>query len=125
MEAFFAIYGDPAVGRFVGRNRQPEPDLASAQASLERLCAVFGSRSNGLGIWAMVRSSTNEVMGSLLLKPLGDGPDMEVGWHLARRFWGNGRALKQAQQHSGTGSTPSICRRSSRSCILRTTPPGG
>ena len=93
-EAAFSIYGDPVVARFAGRNGQPERDVESQRASLARVCAMYDGRTDGLGFWAIELRSTGEIVGSALLKPLEQGPDIEVGWHLARRAWGNGYATE-------------------------------
>jgi RimJ/RimL family protein N-acetyltransferase len=91
----FAIFGDPEVTRFLTRR---EVDLDGQRRGLERL--IEGSRGYraGLGWFALERRSDGGVIGCGLLKPLEDhGPEIEVGYHLARAHWGQGLATEAAR----------------------------
>ena len=91
----FAIFGDREVTRFLTRH---EVDLDGQRRGLARL--IEGSRSfpAGLGWFALERRSDGAVIGCGILKPLEDsGPEIEVGYHLARAHWGQGYATEAAR----------------------------
>lgn len=103
VESAYAIYGDPDVGRFIGGH------VADIDAQRERL-AMYIERTaawseRGMGGWALQRKDDGVIVGSSLLKPIPysktldpmpEEQDIEVGWHLARAYWGNGYALEGA-----------------------------
>jgi [ribosomal protein S5]-alanine N-acetyltransferase len=47
--------------------------------------------------WAIVRRQTNELIGVIGLAPNDDGQSGEVGYYIARHFWGQGFATEAAQ----------------------------
>ena len=51
----------------------------------------------GLGVWASVERESGRLAGTLILKPLVEGPEIEVGYHLARWAWGRGFATEGAR----------------------------
>jgi ribosomal-protein-alanine N-acetyltransferase len=100
-EAAFAIYGDPEVWRYMGGG-DGHADVAQSRAALERIVARYAERP-GLGLWAIVEKATGEIVGSVELVPLDGGPEIEVGYHLARRAWGRGiasEATRGAVRHA-------------------------
>lgn len=48
----------------------------------------------GFGSWAVEERATGELAGRLGLHYPEGWPDRELGWALARRFWGRGYALE-------------------------------
>jgi [ribosomal protein S5]-alanine N-acetyltransferase len=94
-EAAFAIYGDPEVWRSMGGG----PGHADVAHSRERLGEIVASydRRPGFGLWAIVERATGEIVGTVLLVPLDGGPEIEVGYHLARSAWGRGIATEAAR----------------------------
>ncbi|MDP9472557.1 MAG: GNAT family N-acetyltransferase [Chloroflexota bacterium] len=92
----FAIYGDPAVMRYIRADGRPDPDVAHTHAGLQRAIARYPQRP-GFGFWAAVERTGGEVVGAGLLKDLDGGPEVEVGYHLARRVWGRGYATELAR----------------------------
>jgi RimJ/RimL family protein N-acetyltransferase len=94
-EAAFGIYGDPEVWRYMGGG-DGHKDVAESRAWLERLAGRWKDRP-GLGLWAIVEKATGEIVGSVELVPLDEGPEIEVGYHLARRAWGRGIATEAAR----------------------------
>lgn len=83
----FAIYGDPAVMRFVGE--PPFPELATVAqmlASVERLLATGVSLE-----WGLVELGSERLVGTCGLHSFeGDLRQAEVGCMLARHHWGQG-----------------------------------
>ncbi len=94
--AAFAIYGDPAVMRYIGAEGRADPDVTHTRAGLDRAIARYPQRP-GLGFWAAVERDSGEVVGAGLLVPLEGGPEVEVGYHLVRRVWGRGYATELAR----------------------------
>ena len=97
-DAALQIYGDPEVMHFLGDGK-PVADLASQQQWLtERIAHYRNPEHKGFGPWAMVQRDTKQVIGTMLLKQLPPSSDqIEIGWHLARRVWGNGYASEAAR----------------------------
>jgi RimJ/RimL family protein N-acetyltransferase len=90
--AAFEVYRDPEVARFI-RNA-PEESVETQRATLEWILNKYGAMEPGFGFWALVEKETDTVVGSVVLKPLPGHPEIEVGWHLARRVWGKGYATE-------------------------------
>jgi RimJ/RimL family protein N-acetyltransferase len=90
-EPFAALNADPEVRRyFPGLMSRAESD-----ASVDRFQTRFVEQG-GWGLWAVEVKETAEFAGFIGLNPMPDGfpaaPAMEIGWRLARRFWGQGLA---------------------------------
>ncbi len=94
-EAAFAIYGDPEVWRYMGGG-SGDADVAQSRAGLERVLRRY-EEIPGLGLWAIVEKRMGEIVGSVELVPLEGGPEIEVGYHLARKHWGRGIATEAAR----------------------------
>jgi ribosomal-protein-alanine N-acetyltransferase len=94
-EAAYSIYGDPEVWRYMGGG-DGHADIAQSHTSLERIIGRY-EQLPGLGLWAIVEKATGEIVGSVELVPLEGGPEIEVGYHLARRVWGRGIATEAAR----------------------------
>jgi RimJ/RimL family protein N-acetyltransferase len=96
-EAAFAIFSDPLVSRITGR---PPGSVAVSRERLERWLAHYERLANGLGFWAIVERETGLIVGEVTLQPLGGpleaGPEVEIAYHLASRFWGKGYATEAA-----------------------------
>jgi|tagenome__1003787_1003787.scaffolds.fasta_scaffold20943377_3 RimJ/RimL family protein N-acetyltransferase len=94
-EPWAALNADPEVRRFF-----PDTlDRAESDASMDRFQA--GLLEHGYGLWAVQVRSTGEFAGfvGLLEVPpeLPCAPAMEIGWRLARAFWGQGLATEAAR----------------------------
>lgn len=94
--AAFAIYGDPEVMRYSGRDGRPVPDLETMRLALSRGSAR-GDTGSGLGQWAVCEREGGAMVGSVFLVPLEGGPEVEAGWYLARAHWGRGYATEAAR----------------------------
>ncbi len=92
-EAMLAIYSHPEVTRFLGSG-VPDQNLDDAHKRLLR--AQTHQERHGFGFWAVVDKSTGQILGSCGLKHLEDGPQIEVGYHLARLVWNRGFATEAA-----------------------------
>jgi ribosomal-protein-alanine N-acetyltransferase len=93
-DAIHAIYADPEVMRYVGHGAH--------KTTAETFRALRGYaealRTRGYGFVAVVERSSGVVIGDAGLHPLaGQGPDIELGYTLARWAWGRGYATEAAR----------------------------
>jgi RimJ/RimL family protein N-acetyltransferase len=91
LDALADLYSDEKVMRFIG-GTLTRFDTWRALASM-----VGQWTLRGYGVWAVERKSDRAMVGRVgLIHP--DGwPHVELGWTLAREFWGNGYATEAAQ----------------------------
>jgi [ribosomal protein S5]-alanine N-acetyltransferase len=92
----FAIYRDPAVTRYLGGGG-PHPDLAFSRRWIDLLAARNKADPPGQGTWAATLRETGRPIGSVLLRPLEGGPEVEVGYHLGQPWWGRSYATELAR----------------------------
>ena len=95
LEPFAALTADPEVMRYF-----PAPlDRAASDALAARADALFDE--HGFGLWALELRSTGRFIGFTGLAPMPEGvpgsDGVEVGWRLAREFWGAGYASEAAR----------------------------
>jgi RimJ/RimL family protein N-acetyltransferase len=89
-----AIYADPDVMRWVGHGAHRSP--AETRSALRGYADAIAIR--GYGFVAVVERETGDLIGDAGLHPLGGrGPDIEVGYTLARRAWGRGYGSEAAR----------------------------
>src|ERR671932_56496 len=90
-DAIHAVYSDPEVMRYVGHGAHRT--LADTTAALRSYADALAAR--GYAFVAVVERSTGAVIGDAGLHPLaGRGPDIELGYTLARSAWGRGYATE-------------------------------
>jgi RimJ/RimL family protein N-acetyltransferase len=93
VDAYAAIVADPEVMRFMGSGPL---DRAAAAFQIGRFRALF--RGWGTPHWAAEDRATGELVGRIGLFHHPDWPldpeNVEVGWMLARRRWGEGLATE-------------------------------
>jgi RimJ/RimL family protein N-acetyltransferase len=104
--AFFELDRDPEVMRFLGGVRA-EQTLADTRALLAERLGWYAS-CPGLGLGACFLQATGDFIGWLMLRPRKYRPyddsggllepteDAELGYRLARRFWGQGYATEMS-----------------------------
>jgi RimJ/RimL family protein N-acetyltransferase len=93
-EAMLRIFGDPEVMRFGSGTK----DLPWIRDWLVRCLADYHARW-GFGLWAVVHKSQGAVIGYSGLSrfaDVGGQPETEIGYRLARDFWGQGLATEAA-----------------------------
>lgn len=92
--ACFEMDSDPEVVRFVPG---PWDDPAAHRAFIE--ARTLGPWPEGMGYWVIeARDEPGSFLGWILLLPTdGAGSDVEIGWRLARGFWGQGIATEAAR----------------------------
>jgi ribosomal-protein-alanine N-acetyltransferase len=92
VDAIHAVYSDPQVMRWVGAG--PMADRAAS----ERLLASYAvhQRTHGFSFWAVVESASGALIGDAGLHRTAAG-EVELGYTLARAFWGRGYATEAAR----------------------------
>ena len=98
----FELYGDPEVTRYLG-DGVPDASWKDTREKIRQRQQQVVSWMPGLGRWPLLLPGDQQLVGNLILQPLPDGngkrtDDIEIGWHLARKFWGQGLALEAAQE---------------------------
>ena len=89
-----AIYADPEVMRYVGAG--PHATLAETAAALRTYSDVLTRR--GYSFLAVTERDGGAIVGDAGLHPFaGTGPDVELGYTLARSAWGRGYATEAAE----------------------------
>jgi RimJ/RimL family protein N-acetyltransferase len=86
------VFGDPEVMRY----SVPE-NILTTELWLARCCESYAQR--GFGRWAVVEKASRDVIGFCGLMRLPDvagQPEIELGYRLARRYWGMGLATEAA-----------------------------
>jgi ribosomal-protein-alanine N-acetyltransferase len=93
-DAAHAVYVDPEVMRWVGHGaHRTESETRSA---LRGYADALAKR--GYGFVAVIERATGELIGDAGLHPLGGrGPDIELGYTLARAAWGRGYGTEIAR----------------------------
>jgi RimJ/RimL family protein N-acetyltransferase len=74
----------------------PHETIDDSRAWIDRLIQRADEWSP-LGAWAVVRKSDGQLLGTVHLLPLEGGPDIEIGYHYGKAFWGNGYASEVAR----------------------------
>lgn len=92
-DALFAVFSDPAVGRFVGG---PHAERADSAALIARNRAH--QDRVGYSLWAVEERASGVLVGEVGLQLLElAGPETEIGWTLGSRWWGRGYATEAAR----------------------------
>lgn len=91
LDAFAAMMADDEVARYIG-GTIPRPDAWRYIAGMLGHWVI-----RGYGLWAVERKSDGAFMGRIgLINPEG-WPGIEVGWALAKPYWGQGYATEAAR----------------------------
>lgn len=89
-QQFYAICSDPAVMQFVGDG---DP-WSEEKTKLWIESSIETAKTHGYCRWALIQKQTSELIGFCGFVPTSDGP--EIGWRIAKRFWGQGLATEAA-----------------------------
>ena len=100
-EEYAAMVADAEVTRYLGEGRP----LSRGDAWRQMAFALGHWQLRGYGLWAVEESSTGRLAGRVgFLNPEG-WPGFELGWTLAREFWGRGYATEGARRALEYGFT--------------------
>ncbi|MEW6130982.1 MAG: GNAT family N-acetyltransferase [Acidobacteriota bacterium] len=89
---FRYIATDPEVMRFIG-NGQVWDDARIASWIAKQ---IVNYRTLGFSFWKLIEKSTNRLIGHSGIQYLANTGEIEIGWWLARRCWGQGFATEAA-----------------------------
>jgi [ribosomal protein S5]-alanine N-acetyltransferase len=92
LEAMHAVWSDPEVMAPVPS--QPYDRQQSASKLDEK---IAHQDRHGFSRWAIVERASGAVIGECGLLYLDGGPEIELGYKLARLYWGQGLALEAAR----------------------------
>lgn len=92
LDAVHAAFSDPVVMRYIpGGACQLDGSRARLASYIEH------QEAHGFSKWAVAERSSGAVIGDCGLKLLEGGPDVELGFHFAREYWGQGYATEAAR----------------------------
>lgn len=91
-EAMFEIYREPEIFRWLGGG-SPYTDISEAKAGIDRQMERDLADSP-LGRWAIVLRDIDRMIGTVLVLPLEETPEIEVGYMLGKPWWGHGYATE-------------------------------
>jgi [ribosomal protein S5]-alanine N-acetyltransferase len=95
--AALEVYGDPEVSRWLVPAIGNVPDEAAMRTVLDEWIRSPVTALPPCGFWAVVRRDDQSIVGGMSLSPLPPADeDIEVGWQLARPYWGHGYAREAA-----------------------------
>ena len=90
-QAYAELLSDPDVATFIGGVQQPND-------AWRNMATVIGHWAmRGYGFWAVERKADGAFIGRIGLWQPEGWPSLEVGWTLARAFWGHGYATEAAR----------------------------
>jgi RimJ/RimL family protein N-acetyltransferase len=100
-EQYAAMLADPEVSRHLGDGRPP-----SRADAWRQMAMILGHwQLKGYGMWAVEEAATGRLAGRIgFFNPEG-WPGFELGWTLAREFWGRGYATEGARRALRYGFT--------------------
>jgi ribosomal-protein-alanine N-acetyltransferase len=93
LEDLAALYADPVIMRFISAPRTYEE-------TQHRLAEILSNyEAYGYGLWATIHKADNQFIGRCGLIPQRvDGePEVEIGYMLAKEYWGQGLATEAAR----------------------------
>ena len=89
----YAMWIDPDMLRFTGDSAPDDESVIRTDIARWRTVRRQGP---GCGFWAAFKGDV--FIGDVFVRPLLTAPDRyEIGWHVARPFWGNGYATELAR----------------------------
>ncbi len=89
-----AIWGDHNVMKFIDSG-QTLADLNAARQAVAR--AIESYENRGLCLWPVVEKASDRLTGCCGFHAFDGGPDLELGFYLARCDWGKGYATEAAR----------------------------
>lgn len=96
-EAALTIYGDDNITRWL-HELDRIPDAAAIPAALQRWAIEQKTMTPGTGRWALVLLDGGTLVGGISLLPMPvPEADVEIGYQLAPRYWGQGYITEAAR----------------------------
>jgi len=91
LEDLYRIYSDSEVMKYLSKGVRNREETA---ADLFQIIADW--EKHAFGLWAVVNKQNNQLIGDGGLRFLGKTPEVEVGYVLAKAYWGKGLASEVA-----------------------------
>src|SRR5919198_1435803 len=91
LDGVHVVFSDAEVMRFVPGGAC---DRDGSRARLRAL--IEHQRDHGFSKWAVIEKESGQLIGDCGLQYLDGGPDIELGFHIARSRWGRGYATEAA-----------------------------
>ena len=89
VDALHAVFGHPEVTAWI--------DMPTRGRAAEMIAKhVAHQAAHGFGQWAAEDRATGRLVGEVGIQFLEGGPDVEIGWVIARERWGEGLATEAA-----------------------------
>lgn len=85
---------DPAVMTYINGG-QPST-LEQVQGAVSRITKAMAEYP-GFGNWILYTKDTNEFVGWVMLRPLAQFNEIEIGYRLKKKFWGRGFATEASR----------------------------
>ncbi|MCC3439065.1 MAG: N-acetyltransferase [Oscillatoriales cyanobacterium] len=91
LDELYRIYSDAEVMKYLSEGVRNKEETAAD------LFQIIGDwEKHGFGLWAVVNKQNNQLIGDGGLRFLGKTPEVEVGYVLAKAYWGKGLASEVA-----------------------------
>ncbi len=90
----FDLDSDPAVMNFI--NGGTPSTREQVNAATARILKSM-SENPGMGNWILLTKDTNEFVGWVMLRPLPQYNEIELGYRLKKKFWGRGFATEASR----------------------------
>lgn len=87
LEGFHKLQSNPNVMRYTGGNTITS--LAENEQELHKLIAAYSSPGNDFWVWAVIRKTNDEFLGTCALIANDEG-EKEIGYRFREQHWGNG-----------------------------------
>ena len=94
LDAYADLCADPTVMKFLNAAGAP---ISRADAWRQMAMYLGHWELRGFGTWAVAERATGEFVGRVGLHYPEGWPDRELGWTIARKFWGKGFASEAAR----------------------------
>ena len=91
LDKLYRIYSDSEVMKYLSEGVRSREETA---ADLFGMIADW--EKHGFGLWAVFNKQNNQLIGDGGLRLLGKTPEVEVGYVLAKAYWGKGLASEVA-----------------------------
>ncbi len=90
------VYADREVMRYIGRGGAHSETIEESERRLQRL--IDHQEKHGFSLWAVTDRASGTVMGDAgLILYAHRGPEIELGYRLAKAYWGRGYATEAAR----------------------------
>jgi ribosomal-protein-alanine N-acetyltransferase len=91
LDELYCIYSDPEVMKYLSEGTRTREETA---ADLFQIIADW--EKHAFGLWAVINKENNQFIGDGGLRFLGKTHEVEVGYVLAKAYWGKGLATEVA-----------------------------